>query len=468
MIGIYVRVSTLEQAKEGYSIAAQREKLKSYCSSQGWEDYKFFVDEGVSAKDTNRPELKKLLDEVKKGKVSMILFYRLDRFTRSVLDLYEMLKEIDRYQCTFKSATEPYDTSTAMGRMFITIVAALAQWETENLSERVKMALEEKVAGGERVGSIPFGFDLNAEAKLVKNERAPIVLDMIEKLKNGKSFNSIAQFLNKTNTDRSRWTATAIIRVLTNPALYGATRWNDKVYENTHEGYISKGEYLKLQQVIKERSIHRRRNVKTNYIFQGVLVCPNCGKKLSVNRYVRKRRGDGSEYQSSTYRCQPCAKEGRFNKALGERRILEALYRYMRDVEVGPPEENDPKSDDSLYESQLKNVESKREKYQRAWASDLMSDEEFKKLMDETREVYEDLKDKVELEKNDVEVDQIAVQDIVTQFNRHFKLLSPENKAEFVARFIKSIEFDLIPQPPSDPRAKKGKDKIAIGNVVFM
>src|SRR5690625_5296760 len=115
-VGIYIRVSTQEQAQEGYSIAAQREKLKMYCDSQGWDKYKFYVDEGVSARDANRPQLQTLMSDIKLGKITMLLVYRLDRFTRSVLDLYEMLTLLEENNCAFKSATEPYDTSTAMGR----------------------------------------------------------------------------------------------------------------------------------------------------------------------------------------------------------------------------------------------------------------------------------------------------------------------------------------------------------------
>src|SRR5699024_4712486 len=179
MIAIYIRVSTLEQANEGYSIAAQRERLVAYCKAQGWNDYKFYVDEGVSAKDTERPELQKMFKDMRDGLINMILVYRLDRFTRRVIDLHKMLEEMKKYNCAFKSATEVYDTSNAMGRMFITIVAALAEWENENLSERIQMALEEKVASGERVGNVPYGFDLNEDEKLVKNDRSIIILDMI-------------------------------------------------------------------------------------------------------------------------------------------------------------------------------------------------------------------------------------------------------------------------------------------------
>ena len=215
-VGIYIRVSTQEQANEGYSIGAQKERLIAYCAAQGWNDFKFYIDEGISAKDMNRPELQRLLDDVKNRRISMILVYRLDRFTRRVKDLYEMLEMLEKHNCSFKSATELYDTSNAMGRMFIGLVALLAQWETENLSERIKVALEQKVSDGERVGAIPYGFDLTEDEKLIKNEKSKVVYDMIEKTFNGMSATQLANYLNKTNDDRT-WHVKGVLRILKTP-----------------------------------------------------------------------------------------------------------------------------------------------------------------------------------------------------------------------------------------------------------
>ncbi|CDQ17981.1 recombinase family protein [Halobacillus karajensis] len=469
-IGIYIRVSTLEQAKEGYSISAQKERLMAFCSAQGWENYKFYVDEGVSGKDTKRPQLQSLMEDMEEGNLEMILVYRLDRFTRSVLDLHKMLELMDKHNCVFKSATEPYDTSTAMGRMFITIVAAMAQWEIENSSERIKMALEEKVAEGQRVGNVPYGFDLTSEEKLIANDKAPVVLDIIDKIKSGWSATSVAEFLNKTNNDRV-WRPTTVLRVLKNPALYGATRWNDKLYEDTHEGLITKSDFMKIQQMLDDRSIHHRRNVKNEYLFQGVLSCPTCDRFLSVNRYIRKRR-DGTEYQGAIYRCQDCRKKkGKFNKSPGENRFLDALYRYMKSIKIdhldsAAPEEN--KND--MIKSQLQQIERKREKYQRAWASDLMDDDEFKKLMDETKEPYEDLKKKLSETDQPALIDKDKVKEIIFTFNENFELLTQEEKKAFISSFVRRIDFKVIPQPPKDPaktKSKYGKDLIEITEVVF-
>ncbi|GKU81245.1 recombinase family protein [Niallia sp. NCCP-28] len=465
-VGIYIRVSTLEQANEGYSIGAQKERLTAYCAAQGWNDYKYYIDEGITGKNTNRPQLNQLLEHVKNGQISTILVYRLDRFTRSVSDLYNMLQFLDENKCSFKSATEIYDTSNAMGRMFIGLVALLAQWETENLSERVKMALKKKVSGGERVGAIPYGFDLSEDEKLIKNNQTKTVLDMVDKIQKGMSANQLASYLNKTNHDRT-WHAQGVLRVLRNPALYGATRWNDEVYEDTHEGIISKNQYIKLQQMLEDRTKHYRREVKTEYIFQGVIYCHECSQPLSVNRYIKKRK-DGSELQNAVYKCQACYREGRTMKTIGEYRFLNALNEYMKNIELNGIEIEEEKDEGNDLRIQLQQIERKREKYQRAWAADLISDDEFEKRMIETKDLHDELKNKLEEIKVPYRIDLNAIKDIVVTFNKSFSYLTKEEKRMFISQFIRKIEYKLIPQPPVRPdKAKAGKDLVLITNVLF-
>lgn len=153
---IYVRVSTEEQAKHGFSIAAQIEKLEAYCVSQGWEIVEEpYIDDGYSAKDLNRPYFQAMVERIQQGGIDVLLVYKLDRLTRSVPDLHTILAELEQYECKFKSATEVYDTTNAMGRLFITLVAAIAQWERENTAERVRFGMEKKVKLGHWKGGTP-------------------------------------------------------------------------------------------------------------------------------------------------------------------------------------------------------------------------------------------------------------------------------------------------------------------------
>lgn len=194
---VYIRVSTEDQAREGFSIPAQREKLLSYVHSQDWTLSKLYVDEGVSAKDTNRPALAELLQDVRSGKIDVVLVYRLDRLTRSVLDLYQLLQEFERYRVHFKSCTEVYDTTTAMGRLFITLVAALAQWERENLAERVKLGMEQMVKERKRPGGPPpYGYVLVDGALQLHPGEAGTVRTMFEQYLQGASPRRIAEQAN--------------------------------------------------------------------------------------------------------------------------------------------------------------------------------------------------------------------------------------------------------------------------------
>lgn len=465
-VGIYVRVSTVEQAEEGYSIAAQKERLKAYCKAQGWSDYKFYVDEGVSAKDMKRPQLEKLFEHVKESKINIILVYRLDRFTRSVRDLHKMLEIMERHKCGFKSATEVYDTTTAMGRLFITIVAALAEWESDNSSERIKMALEKKVADGERVGGIPFGFDLNEEEKLVANEQSKVVLNIIKLLKSGKSITAISNYLNDTNNDRVTWYPMALFRILRNPALYGATYWSGKVHDDTHDGIITKKEFDHIQTLLDDRAINQRRDVAGVYLFQAILVCPSCGNRMSVNRFFSKNKG--KEVQRCVYKCLKCIKAKTFTNAIGESHFLKALYEYMERFDINTYKQ--PVDIDDEYgrlSSTLAAIERKREKYQKGWASDLITDEEFGRLMKETKDPYEKAKKDMESYRPPVQYDLDNITDLTRHFNSNFKKLSTTEKREFIATFIKAIHFKVVPQPPKNPRNKKGKPLIVMTDVVF-
>src|SRR5690625_5198821 len=172
-VGLYPRVSTDEQAKEGYSIDAQIKNSINFINSQGWELYDIYTDDGFSAKDLERPGMQKMIEDIKIRKFDVVVVYKLDRLVRSVSDLHELLKLFDKYEVKFKSVTEMFDTTNAMGRFFITLVAAMAQWERENLAERVRFGIEQMVSEGERPGGkLPFGY--TKEGELIEQEAETI------------------------------------------------------------------------------------------------------------------------------------------------------------------------------------------------------------------------------------------------------------------------------------------------------
>jgi DNA invertase Pin-like site-specific DNA recombinase len=448
-VGIYIRVSTEEQAKEGYSISAQREKLKAYCQVQDWNDYKFYVDEGISAKDTNRPQLQQMIQHIKEGLIHTVLVYRLDRLTRSVVDLYKLLEIFEKHNCTFKSATEVYDTSTAIGRLFITLVAAMAQWERENLGERVRMGQIEKARQGQYSAKAPFGFDKVNDKLIINEDEKQVILDMIDKVKEGYSIRQLADYINNSGIPPIRgyrWHITSILTILKNPALYGAIRWRDEVIEGAHEGIISKEEYQHLLKLLESRQNFKKRETYSIFIFQMKIICPQCGNRLSSERSKYYRKRDSKIVESNHYRCQACVLNKRKSIGVSEKKIERALLKYFNSIKFDyiPEVEDNSKQEIEQLTAQLKKIERQREKYQKAWSNDLITDEEFSNRMRETKQMYEEIKTKLDAIQpaQQQEFDIEKMKGIINNFNVNWSYLSPNEKKQFVNTFIESIQFE--------------------------
>src|SRR6266404_5081404 len=161
----YVRVSTDRQAEHGVSLEAQEAKIRAMATVQGSELIDVIVDGGESAKSLNRPGLQRLMALVNGGKVQAVIVAKLDRLTRSVKDLCSLLELFEKRNVALISVAESLDTSSAAGRLVITIMGAVSQWEREAIGERTREALRHKRNNGERIGNIKFGYRLAADGK---------------------------------------------------------------------------------------------------------------------------------------------------------------------------------------------------------------------------------------------------------------------------------------------------------------
>jgi DNA invertase Pin-like site-specific DNA recombinase len=211
----YVRVST---DKQGISLEAQAEKIKAMALVQGTELIDTIV-ESESAKSLNRPGMAKLLAAVDKGKVQAIIVAKLDRLTRSVKDLCELLERFERRGVALISVAESLDTGSAAGRLVLNIMAAVSQWEREAIGERTRDALRHKRTNGERVGNIQFGYRLCADRRHVEPDPGEqAVLTEIQKLRQGgQTLRGIAAALNHRalRTRRgSAWRLEHVARIL--------------------------------------------------------------------------------------------------------------------------------------------------------------------------------------------------------------------------------------------------------------
>ncbi|KIL46200.1 recombinase family protein [Jeotgalibacillus campisalis] len=446
-VGIYIRVSTEEQAKEGYSISAQREKLKAFCLSQDWTDFRFYPDEGVSAKDLKRSEMQLMMKHIQEKKIDTVLVYRLDRLTRSVRDLHVLLDFFEQHGCTFKSATEVFDTTTAMGRLFVTIVGALSSWERENLGERVQFGQIEKARQGEFAAPAPLGYD-KINSKLHINEKeAEIVRDMVQRAIDGQSARQISNNFNERGVPTIRgyrWHIATILSILRNPALYGATRWKDEVIENTHEGIISKEEFLKLRKIIQSRQNFKVRDVKSIFIFQMKIECPTCKAKLTCERSKYERKKDKVLVETNGYRCQNCTLNQRPAIRASELKLLKALDTYMANLEIAPSPKKAKSPADAAEKirAEIVAIDRQRTKYQKAWSMDLMTDDEFSARIRETKNERDALEKKLKkTEGKEPEVDYAKMHRVLNNFNKNWSLMKPDTRRKFMQRFIEKIEI---------------------------
>ena len=214
----YVRVSTDRQADRGISLEAQEAKIRAMATVQGTDLLDVIVDGGESAKSLNRPGLQKLLEMVNKGEVQAIIVAKLDRLTRSVKDLCNLLELLEKRKVALVSVAESLDTSSAAGRMVITIMGAVSQWEREAIGERTRDALRHKRAQGYRTGNIPYGYHLAEGGRLVRDDAEQKAIDEIRGLrKQGLSLRAVAEAANERGHRTRRgtgWRLESVVRIL--------------------------------------------------------------------------------------------------------------------------------------------------------------------------------------------------------------------------------------------------------------
>jgi len=205
----YIRVSTEKQADFGVSLEAQEAKIRAMAVVQGADLAEAIIDAGESAKSLKRPGMERLLSLVDAGAVDVVIIAKLDRLTRSVADLAELLKRFERRGVSLVSVADSLDTRSAAGRLVLNIMVSVSQWEREAIGERTRDAMSHKRAKGERVGTLPFGFRMAADGSRLEEEPAEQdILFRIRQLKAaGHTIRQIAEELNRQGFTTRRGTA---------------------------------------------------------------------------------------------------------------------------------------------------------------------------------------------------------------------------------------------------------------------
>jgi len=478
-VAAYIRVSTEEQAQEGYSIPAQRSRLEAYADSQGWQIVRWYIDEGESAKDLNRTDLKRMLDALEQNIFDCVLVYRLDRLTRSVLDLYKLLEKFEQHNVKFKSATEVYDTTTAIGRLFITLVAALAQWERENLGERVRMGMQEKAKEGKWTVSIPpMGYISNEGVLSVNPSEAAVVKEIYSLYLSGMGMLKIARNLNDRRIfprSGKPWTFSSIQYILKNPIYVGTTRYNYRVnrdqyfeVENAVPPIVTEEEFNLVQQMIDNRRQVHPRQATSRYLFSKLLKCARCGSTL-IGKSNQTRRGD-KVYYSHNYYCPNRRRSvcdlPMINENFMEVKFIEMMEHWDFTQEANEIMQNetaaaveDTEGAIKELEAELKEIEKRRDKWQYAWANDIISMEDFKKRMNEENEKEKLIqKELSELAVPDIQDNDENIISLWKDLKLNWQHMDRKAKKQFVLIAVKKITVDKV-------SAIKSPDSIVIKDV---
>ena len=311
-IAIYVRRST-DDEHQPFSIDAQVTALTSYINSQpGWIALTEPFSDDASGATTDRPGLQRALRAAKAGRYDVLLVYRVDRFTRRLSDLLGLLAELDEAGVAFVSATEPFDTSTSIGRMLVQLLGVFAEFERETIIDRVINGMHAKAAKGKWPGGTrPYGYLIDRHTqKLVPHPaEAPILRDIVHMyVKQRLGTRAIADQLNRrgiTNRTGKKWSGMTIGRILDNPAYTGDIVYGDVHVTDAHEALVDRETWRRVRAIADARSdTHNQRAMsESDYYLTGLITCPRCG-----NKYV----GTSAKGRNRAYQYYTCYSRARY------------------------------------------------------------------------------------------------------------------------------------------------------------
>lgn len=292
----YVRVSSDEQV-EGFSLSAQEEKIKAFAISQDYCLVEIYRDEGYSAKDLNRPGVKILIEDVKKGKFRIGLVYRLDRLTRRLKDLNELVDLFEKHNIKLQSVTEPFETKTAAGRLMMNVFGGFAQFEREVISERIKLGLQKRFEQGKWVTIPPFGYSIKDGNLVINSKEAEVVKKIYQMyLDSGFGLIELSRKLNSlgyTRRNGKKWRPSALYRILIHKVYLGYTICSGQIRKGEHEAIIDKFTFDTVQRKLKENCRYPSRQISSPHILTGLITCAKCGAKMFVQRPGGKKKNTG-------------------------------------------------------------------------------------------------------------------------------------------------------------------------------
>ena len=304
--GLYMRVSTEDQAREGFSLPEQKERLEAYCKFKGFVIKDYYTDAGISAKTGNyRPEFERLKEDIKSKKINTIIALKQDRITRSIFDWEELMRFLEENDSYLDCVNDDINTTNANGKMVSRILMSVSQQEIERTSERTKVGLAGAIKQGHIPHQAPLGYKHENKKLVIDHLTKDVVIRIFELYHKGMSYQKISTLFNKEQVlGKTNWRDSSIVAILENEIykgdfVHGKRTKHPTYYENVVEPIVSKEMWEECQVQKKKNSKSYQRTL--TYLFLQKLRCPKCNRILG-GKATQKKNGNIYYY----YYCHDC------------------------------------------------------------------------------------------------------------------------------------------------------------------
>ena len=461
--GLYMRVSTEDQAREGFSLPEQRERLETFCKFKGYEIVDYYEDAGISAKTGNyRPEFERLKNDIKAKKINTIVALKLDRITRSIYDWENLMTFLDENGAYLDCVNDEINTTSANGKMISRLLMSVSQNEIERTSERTKIGLAGAIKSGHIPHIAPLGYKHEDKKLVIDYSTKDVVIRIFDLYYNGYSYQKISNLFNDEKVlGKENWRDSTIVNILENEIykgdfVHGKRTKHPIYYENVVEPIVSKEMWEDCQVQKKKNSRSYKRTL--TYLYLQKLKCPKCGRILG-GKATTKKNGNTYYY----YYCNDCKIEFKekvindyFSQFISELveydSVVNQFFLPMIKQKFDEPKEQ--------LEKEIKEQNNKLERIKKAYINGVFELKEYneeKKIVEkaiselesklDTTDCVEELKftPKDILLKRDIDfINKIKLDKEHQEKTKTWKDYTRKEQAELIMKYVDDIELELI------------------------
>lgn len=461
--GLYMRVSTEDQAREGFSLPEQKERLEAYCKFKGFVIKDYYTDAGISAKTGNyRPEFERLKEDIKSKKINTIIALKQDRITRSIFDWEELIRFLEENDAYLDCVNDDINTTNANGKMVSRILMSVSQQEIERTSERTKVGLAGAIKQGHIPHQAPLGYKHENKKLVIDHLTKDVVIRIFELYHKGMSYQKISTLFNKEQVlGKTNWRDSSIVAILENEIykgdfVHGKRTKHPTYYENVVEPIVSKEMWEECQVQKKKNSKSYQRTL--TYLFLQKLRCPKCNRILG-GKATQKKNGNIYYY----YYCHDCKinfkeslVEEYFNDFVNELveydSVVNQFFLPMIKQKFDEPQEELKKD--------INKQKDKLERIKRAYINGVFSLEEYndeRKLVESALEKLQNELDEATsceilnftpqdiLLKRDIDyINKVKLEKEYKERTKTWKDYTREEKSELIMKYVDDIKLGIL------------------------